>query len=230
MISHNLIENEFRKIVSEKNDVVDMLLAASNLEVEIVRSAERKDILSIAAACHAGWRTVLYFCFYRLDEGVAQVEKIIHALNTGVSSVRYSMAKSLAIMAADHARGDDMYSNVIRLAIKPLITSLKDKDVLVRREAASALTFIKNSQTVEPLIVSLKDQDADVRKTATRAFIFMKDLRAIEPLIDALNDSEHSVREVAAEALTSTTGKKFFWGNKSQKKWRIWWAANKTNF
>ncbi|HHT9120077.1 MAG TPA: HEAT repeat domain-containing protein [Candidatus Hypogeohydataceae bacterium YC41] len=75
-------------------------------------------------------------------------------------------------------------------AIEPLIATLKNTDVYVRREAAETLGKSKDSRAVEPLVATLKDKDEDwaVRRKAAEALGKIKDSRAVEPLIDAFRD------------------------------------------
>jgi HEAT repeat protein len=228
MVDRHPIEWEFRKLVSKDDkeiNVVGCLIAATLLEDETLGSAGRGDLGSVSGACVAGWHAVLYFLFCRIDGQTPRMELILRALSRGNPSVRYSMAKSLAKMAMECHKGNDLYDNVLRLAIGPLLSALRDSDTRVRTETAKALGFINDPQAVEPLTVALKDQDVDVRKAAAFALVFTKDVRAVESLIDALSDGERGVQEAAAEALSSITGKKFLFRNTSQDKWRTWWAG-----
>jgi HEAT repeat protein len=60
-----------------------------------------------------------------------------------------------------------------------LIAALKDKDSLVRAQAADALGQIKDVRAIEPLIAALKDKDSLVRERAADALGQIKGARAV---------------------------------------------------
>jgi len=86
-------------------------------------------------------------------------------------------------------------------AVEPLIAVLKDKDPLVRMQAAYALGRIKDARAVGPLIGALKDENPIVRMQAADALGQTKDVHAVEPLMAALKDKDSLVRAQAADAL-----------------------------
>ena len=86
-------------------------------------------------------------------------------------------------------------------AVESLISALKDEDWNVRTNAVDALGEIGNTKAVEPLISALKYQDHDMQRCAALALGEIGDTRAIEPLISALKDKDKSVRANAAGAL-----------------------------
>lgn len=112
--------------------------------------------------------------------------------------------------------------------VEGLISALKDKDPMVRGDAAEVLGKIGDSRAVEPLIEALKDivqyiaieslrkigepaveplikalksKDTNIRSGAARALGEIKDKRAVEPLTEALKYGDSYVRSAAAESL-----------------------------
>ena len=75
-----------------------------------------------------------------------------------------------------------------------LITALKDKDVSIRRFAASALWKIGSKAAIEPLLESLKDSDPYVRRLTVSALWKIGDRDVLDQLIDALDDADAMVR------------------------------------
>ena len=81
--------------------------------------------------------------------------------------------------------------------VEGLINALKDKDPMVRGDAAEVLGKIGDSRAVEPLIEALKD---------IVQFIAIESLKkigepAVEPLIKALKNKDTLIRSGAARAL-----------------------------
>jgi len=87
-------------------------------------------------------------------------------------------------------------------AAEPLAVLLKDPDLSVRTEAATALAAI-GAPAVDPLVAALKNEDAAVRGVAADILGRIKAPRAVEPLVSALTDKEPSVRRKAADSLAS---------------------------
>ena len=84
--------------------------------------------------------------------------------------------------------------------VRRLIKALRDKDRIVRQDAANALGKIGDERAVEPLIKALRDKDGIVRDYAVKALETFGDERAVEPLIKLLASRSGS-RAVAAKAL-----------------------------
>jgi HEAT repeat protein len=84
--------------------------------------------------------------------------------------------------------------------LAPLITSLVNRDWIVRMHAAKALGRIKDSSAIEPLIPLLQDKVKAVREEATVALAAIGDA-ALPSLLEALKHSEWLVRLHAIEAL-----------------------------
>ncbi|MCG2795595.1 MAG: HEAT repeat domain-containing protein [Actinomycetia bacterium] len=85
-------------------------------------------------------------------------------------------------------------------AVEPLVPLLRDKESIVRDEAARALGEIGDPRAVEALIGALGDKDWHVRHTALKIFPKIGK-SAVEPLIWALEDKDKMVRDLAAWAL-----------------------------
>ncbi|HON07963.1 MAG TPA: HEAT repeat domain-containing protein, partial [Verrucomicrobiota bacterium] len=85
--------------------------------------------------------------------------------------------------------------------VEPLLSCLKDENVVVRWSAIYALGNIGDKRAVEPLIPCLKNKDPMVRRIVAVALGKLGDKRAVEPLIPFLNEEKWFVREKSAEAL-----------------------------
>ena len=113
-------------------------------------------------------------------------------------------------------------------AVEPLIYALKDKNILVRRNAVWALGKIGDIRAVNPLLNALRDKEWSVRVSAAEALGMIEtnqavgplkdknilvrrndvwasgeigDTQAVKPLIKALKDEGWHVHTSAAEAL-----------------------------
>ena len=85
--------------------------------------------------------------------------------------------------------------------VRRLIKALRDKDRIIRQDAANALGKIGDERAIEPLIKVLGDSNEFVRGAATGALGEIGDVRAVLPLIQALEDDGWGVAKAAAEAL-----------------------------
>ncbi len=79
--------------------------------------------------------------------------------------------------------------------------SLRDKDPMIRGNAARALSTLSDSDAFSSIAKLVKDPENEVRRSAVYALGDLKDDRAVEPLIEALKDSWWFVRSDAAQAL-----------------------------
>jgi HEAT repeat protein len=94
-------------------------------------------------------------------------------------------------------------------SIEPVISILKDKNVLARKIALSTLDAIdpdwQNSEmarrALPKFIKSLNSYDSNVRASSAWALSILKDERAVKPLISALNDYDAGVRIYVSKAL-----------------------------
>ena len=84
-----------------------------------------------------------------------------------------------------------------------LITTILDRDPLVRGVVVTALGALKDRRAVEPLSQLLaKDSDHSVRAMAATSLGQIGDPRAIDALTGALSDDYPSVRDSARGALS----------------------------
>jgi len=117
--------------------------------------------------------------------------------------------------------------------VEGLINALKDKEPIVRGDAAEVLGEIGDSRAVEPLIEVLKDivqyiaieslrkigepaveplikalknKDTLIRSGAARALGEIRDKRAVEPLTEAVKYGDMFVRSAAVGALEKIKG------------------------
>ena len=84
-----------------------------------------------------------------------------------------------------------------------LFPLLQDRDLTVRKAAATALGKIKDDRAVGPLMAALQNPLAGSRLEAALALGNLADLRAAPALAAALRDSDGSLRKTAALALRS---------------------------
>ncbi len=109
-------------------------------------------------------------------------------------SERSILAGSIRWMGIDDKRRD------LR-GIESLIKALKDKDVIVKSKAITALRRLNDPRAIGPLIDALKDKDVQVKTKVITALGMAKDARAVGPLIDALKNGEVKVKNEAIRAL-----------------------------
>jgi len=163
--------------------------------------------------------TVVVFSFYLLPLAYLQADEVTiltQALNHEDLIVRLSAIKTLGeirdartvepliAILKDESCGCTAANALVKIgkpAVEPLIAALKDEDLIVRRNAATALGQIKDASAAEPLIASIKDKSSIVRRDAAIALGQIKDVRAVEPLMAALKDEDAIVRMNAATAL-----------------------------
>jgi HEAT repeat protein len=149
------------------------------------------------------------------SDDAALRERIIESLISSLKN-RFSFPFPFAAGEALEKIGD------VR-AIDPLITLLKDDDVIVRSKAARVLGKIGNTQVIEPLFAALKDKDDYVRATAAEALGEIGDASAVEPLlIIACMDSSGSASEAASKAL-----KKIGWQPAKDKVSAAYWVSRR---
>jgi len=87
-------------------------------------------------------------------------------------------------------------------ALEALVAALKDKNPIVRGEAAKGLGWMCNPKAVPPLLDTLENDDsARARAVAAWSLGRIGDRRAAEPVVAALGDAAKEVRRSAARAL-----------------------------
>jgi len=78
------------------------------------------------------------------------------------------------------------------VAVPPLIEALKNKNTLMRWEAAKALSEIGEPETAPVLVEALEDEDFDVRWLAAEGLIKMN-IKGLKPLLEALEQRADSI-------------------------------------
>ena len=79
-----------------------------------------------------------------------------------------------------------------KVAVPSLIEALKNKNTLMKWEAAKALSEIGEPETAPVLVEALEDDDFDVRWLAAEGLIKMN-IRGLKPLLEALEQRADSV-------------------------------------
>jgi len=134
---------------------------------------------------------IIVFCFGNVVEVHAdKLDELIKQLGGKDSSVWSKAVQELTLIGGP--------------AVEPLIVALKNKDWIVRENAAKALGKIGDKRAVEPLIFAIKDDTGRVRYEAIEALGEIGDLRAVEPLMSLLldqNEKGSPLRTGAATAL-----------------------------
>ncbi|MFB3887614.1 MAG: HEAT repeat domain-containing protein [Thermodesulfobacteriota bacterium] len=142
-------------------------------------------------------------------------DPILQALKDKIPSIRAAAAASLKLFGRSHPgdleekkrialqrelvkKGDPhfkktfpeslSYHEARNLIVPHLLRALGDKEPKVRQEAAKALAFYKNEETVDELIRRLHDKDPWVRLHAVSALGELRALKAIDPLLNLLED------------------------------------------
>jgi HEAT repeat protein len=170
--------------------------------------------------------------------GALAIEPLITALKDTDMNIRTAAADALDKIGWKPDRGEKgvLYwfarkefkkcAEIGTPAIKPLISSLKETHMSVRKAAVDALDEIGwkpdrgekgalywlakrefkkcagiGAPAVEPLIAELENGDTDVRRNAAEALGQIGDPRATEPLSALLKSGYESVRQAATEAL-----------------------------
>ena len=85
--------------------------------------------------------------------------------------------------------------------VQSLNTSLQNKDLWVRSDAAKSLGKIGNDKAVDGLNTALQDKDLWVRSDVAKSLGKIGNDKAVDGLITALQDADSRVRYYAAEAL-----------------------------
>lgn len=88
-----------------------------------------------------------------------------------------------------------------------LVEASRDRNPIVRVEAARALGHVEPSKSIEALKrLALEDEDADVRMAAAGALLVSSQPASAQVLLECLRDEELAVVRRAAEGLRSLTG------------------------
>lgn len=124
-------------------------------------------------------------------------DALIELLHDDDSYVRDTVMQTFAIGAIKDTR-----------AVDTLIGLLKDKNVNMRKDAATALGKTRDYRAVEPLITLLRDPDWVVQQHAILALKEIADPKAIEPLLSMLKHEVPALRVEAARALAAMGDKR----------------------
>jgi cyclophilin family peptidyl-prolyl cis-trans isomerase/HEAT repeat protein len=104
------------------------------------------------------------------------VPAITNQLRSPDADIRWTAANALARIRENLAS-----------AVPDLLSSLEDKEPLVRANAARALGAAKDAKAIEPLIKLLNDKDERVTASAINALGAIADAKAVQPLIQQGN-------------------------------------------
>ncbi|MGH7243224.1 MAG: HEAT repeat domain-containing protein [Phycisphaerales bacterium] len=119
-----------------------------------------------------------------------------------------------------------------------LVKNLKDKDPLVRLEAARGLQRLHSQEAIEPLMDASRDPDSvrrdegseenpDIRTAAATALGQYPNTDVVQHLITILTDSQLSVNEAALSSLRTMTGQDFGF---DRREWLKWYDGTKSPF
>jgi HEAT repeat protein len=106
------------------------------------------------------------------------METFIEALSSHKDKTRVSARQTLVAMG--------------KAAVPSLIEALKNKNTLMRWEAAKALGEINDPETAPVLVDALEDEEFDVRWLAAEGLIKMN-IKGLKPLLEALEHRGDSV-------------------------------------
>lgn len=104
----------------------------------------------------------------------------------------------------EHSVGEAAVEALIAIgkpSVEPLIVSLKDGRVRMRKNSAWALAQLRDRRALQPLLAAVKDEAWQVRAYAAAALGELRDAATVEPLINALKDESQYVRWFAAASL-----------------------------
>lgn len=108
----------------------------------------------------------------------ASIETLINALSSHDDAVRVQARHSLVAIG--------------KTAVPSLVEALRDKNYLMRWEAAKALGEIGDPQAAPALVNALEDEEFDVRWLAAKGLIEMN-IKGLNPLFHALIEHADSV-------------------------------------
>jgi bilin biosynthesis protein len=163
--------------------------------------------------------------------------------------------------ACDHSHhvtpGEEAEKTLIHFsahALQPLMDSVADKNLEIRRRVVRILGLIKDPRAVNPLISALSDENRNVRMMASWSLIEIgdpavdalvevlkektsrargdaawalgkiKSTSAVPTLVAALNEADPVLQKDAAEALKRITGQDY---GTDVKSWEKWWEQHK---
>lgn len=113
--------------------------------------------------------------------------------------------KEIAVWAIT-VSGEKKYGS----AVRPLLDLLNDKNVDIRKAAASALGYFEDETAINALISLLHDKNQKVRLAAVSALDEIKSPLAVDSLIDMLKDNHSKIRQATLKALGNLDNMKAF--------------------
>lgn len=113
-------------------------------------------------------------------------------------------------------------------AVAPIMKMLDSPNEIVRRIGILALGNYPRKQVVKRLSSFLHDPELPTREAAISSLASIGDRDSVLPIIELLRDKDKELRKKAATALAKITGKSFFFGNTSYKKWHKWYEKHNT--
>ena len=123
-------------------------------------------------------------------------------------------------------------------AFSILVSSLKDEDAEIRRQALNLLCWTYGVKCAPQALMLLHDVDNHVRKTAIQISGALKLRETISALITFLSDPDREIQKSVVESLRKITGENFGFkvsGSMKSKDeaieaWRFWWRDNQATF
>lgn len=86
-------------------------------------------------------------------------------------------------------------------AFEILFDALKDKNEIIRRNVAMALSETNNKRVLNPLIAAIKDKNSGIQEVAIPALGGFEDKIATDFLIDLMHDENNNIRLYAVQGL-----------------------------
>lgn len=93
-----------------------------------------------------------------------------------------------------------------RAVIDPMLSSLQQGKLVVRRAVINALAVREDPGVTEAKLALLKDQHRELRRAAARGVAWRKNAEVTEALLELLEDEDRAVRLAAVEALAGREG------------------------
>ncbi len=118
------------------------------------------------------------------------------------------------------------------------VARLEDEDAGTRFEAVDQLILSKNPAVLPLLLGMLKDADPFVRRLTAEGLAKFKQAESVDALLATLADAESIVRHTAHGSLKKLTGQTIAFDpdgsasarSAAQRRWKDWWAKNRSKF
>jgi hypothetical protein len=130
----------------------------------------------------------------------------IHGLERSVAILTSNIVERIIRIQADSQHNISrvvtyMLGKAGKVALRPLISALRDANVLIRQRAAIALGYLGDASAVDAIIYALDDTEMVVRAHAASALGSLRATQSVDRLIQLLADSNIYVRSRAAFSL-----------------------------